>query len=199
MNLVARAKNILLAPQKEWESIKGEDITVVEMFTQYAVILAAIPAVANLIGMSIVGYSVLGFHSRIPFGRGLLWCILSYLFSLVGVFLLGFIIDTLAPSFGSKKDMTASLKVAIFSWTASWVAGILMIVPVLSILSGIASLYSIYLLYLGMKSLKEAPQDKSMTYFIIILIVAIAIYLIIGAVVAAIVLGGYSGFWGFRG
>ena len=47
MNLVERAKNILLTPAKEWDVIKGEQLTIVDMFTKYAMILAAIPAVAG--------------------------------------------------------------------------------------------------------------------------------------------------------
>ena len=50
MNLVERAKNILLTPAKEWDVIKGENLTIVDMFTKYAMILAAIPAVAGFIG-----------------------------------------------------------------------------------------------------------------------------------------------------
>lgn len=50
MNIVERAKNILISPKTEWEVIKNEQSTVADLFTKYALILALIPAVAGFIG-----------------------------------------------------------------------------------------------------------------------------------------------------
>ncbi len=61
MNLVDRAKNILLQPKQEWAVIEAETTDTKTLYTSYAMILAAIPAVAGFIGMSIIGYgSLLG-------------------------------------------------------------------------------------------------------------------------------------------
>lgn len=198
MNVTDRAKRILLSPAKEWEIIKKETISIGGMFTGYAAYLAAIPAVAGLIGRSLIGYSFMGFQSRFPFGSGLAWAVLYYLFSLGGVYLLGVIVDMLAPAFGARKDINASMKVAVFSSTAIWVAGVFAIIPALAPLS-IVGLYSLYLLYVGMKLLKEPVQDKMVGYFVITLIVSIFIYFIIGLIVSAIALGGYALSGGFRG
>ncbi|MCX6826449.1 MAG: Yip1 family protein [candidate division Zixibacteria bacterium] len=198
MNLVERAKNILLAPAKEWEVIKGEPLSTREMYTKYAMILAAIPAVAGFIGRSFIGYNVWGVVSCIPVATGLTWAVVYYILSLVGVYLLGFIIDSLAPSFGAKKDMNGSLKVAIFSSTALWVVGIFYIIPILSILA-ILGLYSLYLLYGGMKTIKEPPQDKLVGYYIVTLIAGLVLSVIISVVVTALVLGGYGAMGGMRG
>ena len=192
MNLVDRAKNLLLSPAKEWEVIKGETWTTAELFTKYAIILAAIPAVAGLLGYSFFGLSY-GFGAiKLGFGTSLTWAILTYILSLVGVFVLGFIIDALAPSFGSTKDMVASLKVAVFSSTPGWVAGILNIFPVLSILVVIASIYGLVLLYMGLERVKSVPKDKMVGYFVVVLIAAIVVYVIIGVVVGGIAFSGYA-------
>lgn len=186
MNLVERAKNILVSPKTEWEVIKGEQTTVADLFTKYVIILAAIPAIAKFIGYSIVGISLGPFGSyKFPIGNGLLYAVVMYVFTLVGVYLTAFVVDALAPSFGSTKDMTASLKVVVYSWTAAWIAGIFEIIPTLAIL-GIVGLYSIYLLYLGLKIVKDTPQDKLVGYIIVVVIVMIVIYFIIGAITNAI-------------
>ncbi len=187
MDLVARAKNIIISPAKEWEVIKAEPMSTAQMFTQYVMILAAIPAVAGFIGRSIIGQSFLGVSTRTPIGPGLVWAILFYIFSIIGVYILGVIIDLLAPSFGSPKNMNASLKVAVFSMTASWLAGIFSLVPALFIL-GLLGLYSFYLLYTGMRSLKEVPPDKLIGYYVVTLIMAIIVYVVIGLVVGAVAL-----------
>jgi len=189
MNLVERAKNILLAPVKEWEVIKGENLTIVDMFTKYAMILAAIPAVAGFLGYSLIGISY-GFGTfRVPIGTALVWAILQYVLSLGGVFLIAFIMDALAPTFGCTKNLVAAVKIIVFSYTAAWVAGILNIIPSLGILVGIASIYSLYLMYLGMKIVKEVPGDKLVGYFVATIIVAVVVFFVVGMIVGAVAFG----------
>lgn len=192
MNLVDRAKNLILSPAKEWEVIKGESWTVVDLFTKYAIVLAAVPAIAGLIGYSLFGFSY-GFGSfKLPIGTAITWAVLTYILSLVGVFVLGFIIDALAPSFGSTKDLGASMKIGVFSYTPAWVAGVLNIVPSLSLIVGLASIYSLVLLYMGLQRVKNVPKEKMVGYFVVILIVAILVYVVIGMIVGGIVFSGYA-------
>jgi len=198
MNIVERAKNILLTPAKEWDVIKGENLTIVDMFTKYAMILAAIPAVAGFIGYSVIGISF-GFGTfRVPIGTSLVWAILQYILSLAGVFLIAFIMDALAPNFGCTKNLVAAVKIVVFSYTASWVAGILNIIPSLGILVGLASIYSLYLMYMGLQIVKDVPKDKMVGYFVVTIIVAVVVYFVIGMIVGAIAFGSMSALGGFR-
>ena len=189
MNLVDRAKNVLFSPASEWETIKSETVTNNELFTKYAVILAAIPAIAGLIGYSVFGISFGFGRITLGFGTTLVWAILTYVLSLVSVYVLGWIIDILAPSFGSTKDLNASLKVAVFSYTAAWVGGIFHILDT-SFLAALTSIYSLVLLYMGLKRVKAVPEDKMLGYFVVIIVVAIVLYFIIGAIVAGVAFGG---------
>ena len=183
MNLVNRVKKILLTPAAEWKTIQAEPATVPDLFTSYAMILAAIPAVAAFIGLTVIGISVpfLG-HIRVPVGRSLTNAALTYGLSLAGTLGLAFIIDALAPTFGAKKDLVASAKAAVYANTASWVAGVLLIIPSLYSLSVLAGLYSLYLLWLGMKTLKECPAEKQAGYFAATLVAAIVIMAAVGYV-----------------
>lgn len=198
MNVVDRAKNIIMTPAREWEVIKTEPMTTGQIYTQYVMVLALIPAIAGFIGRSLVGMSILGEEFRIPIARGLAWAVLSYLLTLVGVYILAAIIDALAPSFGSKKDMSASLKVSAFSMTAAWLAGIFSLIPLLSVLA-LFGLYSFYLLFIGMRSLKEVPPDKMAGYYVVTLVVAIVVYVVIAVVVSALTLTGYGAAGMMRG
>lgn len=187
--IIKRAMAILTKPNDEWKVIKGESATIQDLFVKYAIILAAIPAVAGFLGWILIGRSFLGITVRAPFGNSILWAIFSYIFSLVGVFLLGFVIDALAPSFGSKKDMVASMKVAVYAYTAMWVAGVFYLIPNISFLAFIGGLYSLFLLYTGIKDLKEPPQDKAVGYFVGTIVIAIVISVIIGMLVTLIAFG----------
>ena len=188
MNLVDRVKNILLQPKQEWAVIETEATDTKTLYTTYAMILAAIPAVAGFIGGSIIGYSAFGVSAYVPMVQGIAGMIVGYVLSLGGVYVLALIIDALAPNFGGTKNMNQALKLAVYSATASWLAGIFSMVPGLRIL-GLLGLYSLYLLYTGLPLLMKSPEDKSMTYTIVIVVCALVISIVIGAVSASIVGG----------
>ncbi len=192
MNLIDRAKNILLSPGSEWEVIRSESSTTSELFSGYAVFLAAIPAIAGFIGYYLIGISLGAFGSiRLEIGTSLTWAILTFILSLLSVYVLAWIIDALAPSFGSAKDFISSLKVAVYAYTAVWVAGIFYIIPSLSFITSLAGIYSLVLLYMGLKQVKTAPPDKIVGYFVVTIIAAVVLYFIIGAIISSIVFRDY--------
>jgi len=182
MNLVERAKSIIFKPSETWMAVKTEQATVKELFVSYAAILALIPAVAAFIGMSLIGTSMMGIHFRIPILSGIVHLILSYILSLVGVYVMAFIIDALAPSFNSRKDMLSAVKLAVFSFTPAWIGGILMIIPMLGILTLLASLYGLYVLYVGLPIMMETPRDKTLGYFVVIIVISIVVSIIINVI-----------------
>lgn len=193
MNIVERVKNMILQPKTEWAVIDGEPHTVKDLYTNYAMILAAIPAVAKFIGFSIVGLGGVLSAYRIPIASGVAMMIVGYILSLASVYVLALIIDALAPSFASEKNFVQSLKLAVFSMTAAWLAGVFAILPALSIL-GLLGLYSLYLLYLGMPVLMKTPQEKLIPYFVVVLIAAIVVNVVIGALAALTIPGTLRGF-----
>jgi hypothetical protein len=189
MNLVDRAKNILLQPKQEWVVIETEATDTKTLYTSYAMILAAIPAVAGFIGMSIIGLgSMFGVSFRVSIAQGIAGMVVGYAMALGGVYVLALIIDALAPNFGGTKNMNQALKLAIYSATASWLAGIFSLIPALSIL-GILGLYSLYLLFTGLPLLMKSPEDKSMTYTIVIIVCAIVLGVVMAAISASMIGG----------
>lgn len=187
MNLIERIKNILLSPATEWETIKKEDHMISDLFTKYAFKLAAIPAISGLIGFTLFG----GFGSYRPsFGANLKWAISMYVMSIIGVYILAYIIDVLAPTFGSKKHLPTSMKVVVFAYTAAWVGGIFSLIPALSILGAIASIYSLVLLYKGLQIVKEVPKNKMAGYFVAVIIASLIVYGVTGAIITRIAFGG---------
>jgi hypothetical protein len=175
--LVARVQNILMKPAAEWDVIDGEPATIAGPFTGSACILAAIPAVAVLIQFSLF------LHNPI---LGVVIAVLSYVTSLVAVFVMALIIDALAPSFGAQKSQIQALKLTVYSYTASWVAGILSIIPILGVLAALAGLYGLYIMYLGLPKLMKSPADKTVGYFVVSIVVAIVVNIIIGVIIGAV-------------
>lgn len=190
-SLIARAKNILMKPNEEWTVIDAEQTTVQKLFVGYILILAAIPAIAGLIGGLVFGYSV-GFGSfsaswRPTIGGAISGAVASYVLSLIGVTVLGFVIEFLAPQFGAEKNREQAFKVAAYSMTAAWVGGIFGLVPAIAGLGTLLALYGIYILWLGLPKLMRAPADKALVYFIVVILVALVVNAVAAAVVAPVI------------
>jgi hypothetical protein len=181
MNLVDRVKRILLSPQSEWEVIDGEATTPRALYTGYIMPLAAIGPIATVIGFAVFGISVplAGTVYRVPIGSAITSAIVTYVLTLVGVYVLSLIIDALAPTFGGTKSPIQALKVAVYSSTAAWIAGIFAIMPGLRIL-GILGLYSVYLLYVGLPVLMKVAKDRAVAYTVLVVVVEFVLMLMIG-------------------
>ena len=188
MDIVARVQSIILNPKEEWVRIKAEPTTVRGLFRSYIMILAAVPAVGQFLGNILVGrrLPMIGRY-RWPIGSALANAILTYVLALAAVYLFALIINELAPSFASTKNMTSALKLAAYSMTPVWVAGVLYIVPGLANLVILASLYGLYLLYLGFATpMMETPKDKVPAYLGISFVVAVVLFGVLGWILRVI-------------
>jgi hypothetical protein len=182
-DIVSRVKAILMTPKTEWPIIAAETTTVVDLYKSYVIILAAIPALATFIGMSIIG---MGFF-RIPIGTGLTFAVLSYIMQLVGVYIVALIIDALAPTFGSVKDQMQALKTAAYSFTAYWVASVAQILPLLGgIVVLLGFIYGLYLLYLGLQVTMKTPADKAVPYTAVSIVCAFVVMFVLNLVVVSV-------------
>jgi len=188
MQLVDRAKNILLTPGTAWAAIDAETTSVKDLYVGYAMVLAAIGPIACIIAFGLIGLHVpfTGVTYRWPLDTALERAVVQYILSLGGAFVLALIIDNLAPTFGGQKNQLQALKVSIYSSTASWLAGIFVIIPALSIL-GLLGLYSLYLLYAGLPVLMKSPKDKAMGYTVVTIICAIVLYVVLAFIAGAII------------
>lgn len=184
MVLVDRVKKILMTPREAWQLIEAEQTSPAQLYKEHILPLAAIGPVATMIGALAFGYR----EYRPPIGAALSWAVVTYLLTLGGVYVLALIIDALAPQFGATSNQTQALKLAAYSSTASWVAGIFGLIPALGWL-GILGLYSLYLLYLGLPVLMRATEEKQMGYTVMVVIAAIVLFLVVGLVAGTFVSG----------
>ena len=187
MDIVSRVQQLILKPKEEWIKIKEEKTTIAELFTTYVFILAAIPAVASILGSILFTRP----YQRIGFGSSLLIGILSYVMTIVVVYFFGIIINALAPTFSSKSDATNAMKLAVYSMTPFWLAGVLYIFPQLSLLVFFAGIYGIYILYLGFDCpMMDTPKDKIVGYLVSCIVVVVVLFVIISVILGTIVIGG---------
>jgi hypothetical protein len=183
MNLVDRAKNMILSPQSEWEVVNLETTTTAELYKGYIVLLAAIGPIAIFLGSVVFGVRIPYFGvSHFGLLAALSTAIVSYVCALIGVFLMALIIDALAPTFGGQKNQMQALKVTAFSFTPAWVAAVFHVIPMLGVLALLASLYSLYVLYLGLPVLMKTSKEKAVGYTVVAVLCAGVIFIVFGTV-----------------
>lgn len=187
-NLVRRVQDILLRPKPTWEVIDAETATVNGLYTRYAMILAALPAAASLLS-HLAPSPMMG--NMAPFGvaGSIIWAVLQYGLSLVGIYVFARVVDLLAPSFDGASNQIQALKAVVYGATASWVGGALVFIPIIGWLIAVAGgLYSLYLLYLGLPKLMKVPEAKALGFVAVSIILAVVIQMVISWIAGAVVL-----------
>ena len=170
--LVRRVQGILLTPREEWIKIKEEFFPLIfQLYSSYVLILAALPPVIGFLANLLYG----GF--RKPYSgwswnvatKSFLFSIFAYIFSLIVVYIIGRIINVLAPIFSSRQSSINSQKLAVYSLTPYWIGGLLYLVPRAGgIIRYLIAFYGIYILYSGFAaSLMETPKEKVLKYLIV--------------------------------
>jgi Yip1 domain len=185
---IARAKSILATPRTEWPLAAAEPASVGSLYTGYIVWIAALPAIAAFIKGSLIGTGFLGVVVRTPIGAGIAAMVLQYLLSLVVAYVMALVVNALAGTFNGQKDMVQALKTVAYAWTASWIAGIAVIIPWIGWLVAIAgAIYGIYLLYLGLPFTMKCPPEKAGGYTALSVVIAIVLSWIVSLIVVGVI------------
>lgn len=185
--VVQRAKAVLLDPAGTWQIIKAEPTSIKDIYQNYLVILAAVPAIATFIGLTVVGIQIPFFGTwRAPFFSTLVSQLLSYAISLGMVYVAAVVIEKLAPKFEAQADTTAAFKLVAYSITPAWVAGIFGVLPWLMVLAGLIGFgYSIYVFLVGVQPMTSVPEGRKIGYVAVSALVIFLLSLLLGFVAQA--------------
>ncbi|MBY0348505.1 MAG: YIP1 family protein [Hydrotalea flava] len=202
MNIVNRVKGIITNPKQEWAIIADETQTMPGVISAYVVPLAIIGALAAFIGYGFVGRTAMLLHMA-GMGWGINMAVVHFIAVIITVILSTYIVDMLATSFGSEKNLNKSAQLVVYSYTPSLIGAFLTIIPALSIIGSLFGLYGIYLWYLGLGPIKNTPEDKKAGYLIVSIIVLMVVFFVISAILSSIIIaifgmGMYGGMGGLR-
>ncbi len=184
MNIIERVKGILLTPKTEWAIIDNEPATPPSVLTSYVIPMV----IVSMVGTLIRYFAFSSIYSGTTYLIATL--IVAFLAAILGYYISTYVIDTLAPSFGSEKNLGKSAQLVAYSGTPGYIAGLLSFIPVIGPLLGFAAwIYGIYLMYIGIGPLKKTPEDKKVVYLILSYVVIIAVYFILMAVLGLVIFG----------
>lgn len=170
MSIIERIKNILITPKTEFPALKSDTADIGRLYKEYIVYVAAMPAVGVILNYG--KYAGIGYRFR--------FAIVNYLVLLGSFYLSAYIINSLAPSFRSTKNMTNALKLTVYAATPTLVAGLLAFLPGLgALLSLVGLLYAVYLFYIGLPVFMETPQESVITFMVAAFVVSLVVYFIL--------------------
>jgi hypothetical protein len=191
---IERIKNIVMRPKLEWPVIAPEPTTIAQLYTGYVMPLSGLAAVLSFLHVSVIGVSVpFAGLVRSPLAVGLESAVLYFCFGLLGLFLVGLIINALAPMFAGTADQRQALKVATYAFTPAWLSSVLALSPILPTLLQLAALfYGIYVLYLGLPVLMRSPPERALGYTATVVVCTLLLGIILAGI--SVLVGG--GRWG---
>ncbi len=180
MNIIERVKNILLTPKTEWDVVTGETATSQSLLISYVLPLSVVAAAGSLLkGLLIAGAYGVSFF--------IVGAVIAFIASVLSYYITVIIVDMLAPSFDSEKNMGKSAQLVAYSGTPSYLGGLLSFIPVIGWLIALAAwAYGVYLMYLGIGPLKKTPEDKKIVYMLVAFLIMIVLYFILVAILGAI-------------
>ena len=189
MNAASRAKAILVDPTAEWTAIEQEAGDPAYVLSHYVVLLALVPAIFSFIGVCVIGVVVPGGSGivRASLFDGLFGAIFGYMMACVTVLALGLLINLAAPLFGGRRSFDSAFKLAVYSFTPVWLAGIFLLLPGLRFLT-LSGCYGAYILWLGLPRLMKVPEEKSQN-FAVAIVVCTFIFIYFAVTVQRVVFG----------
>lgn len=179
--LASRARSVLFEPRATFKEVDTEFTKPGAIWGKYILPLAAIGPIAGAVGRLVFGkrIALTTLTGDVTISEAVTWGVISFVLSLVAVFILSKLISLLAPGFGGQKNDVQALKVAAYASTPMWLAGAFSIYARLVMVGVIVSAYSLYLLYVGLPILMKVPQDRSMGYTAVVIIAAVVIFLLV--------------------
>lgn len=182
MGTIRHAIDLLRNPKGVMTAYRDSDPQLNSLMINYVGVLAGITFVATLIGDAIA----------LGAGAGFVYSLLAAITSVLGVFIVGFVLWKLAPSFNTTTTQIRATRLAAYSYTPYFLISVLNIIPYYPIhaLFGLLGLlYGLYIIYLGLPILLGTPQQQVITYLVVSLVVVFVVYFVLSYIVGLILLG----------
>lgn len=155
---------LFMAPRKEWEAISEEKDNLLQFSLGQLAILAAVPAISFLIGITLMGWSLSGdeFH-RIALASAFPMAIVFYVLMIVFTLFMTYCTFWMEKTFGTETSFERCLLFVTYTATPMYIAGLVGLVPIVwlcMIVLLLAVFYSLYLLYLGVPIFMHIPEGQ---------------------------------------
>jgi hypothetical protein len=172
MAFLEHTLGIMLHPGEEWKAIRNEDRSFMQVFVSHVPFLALIPSVCFFIGVTQVGWSLGGGDPvKLTLESAFQLCFLTYWALIIGVFVLGEIINWMAKTYGVKdseaKRHYEGTALAVYISIPVFLVGIFGLYPDIWLNAAaycVAGAYAVYLIYEGIPVLMNISKEQAFMY-----------------------------------
>jgi hypothetical protein len=187
-SLLSRVKNMILTPKSEWPVVEAEPTAIGQLYVSFVAPLALLAAVLAFIHVSLIGIHLpFGGTIRQPITTGLLSLVMTLVGAFIGLLIVGFVINVLAPTFGGVRDLRQAVKTAAYAFTPAWLGAVFGLLPTLSTLLQLAAdCYAVYVLYLGLPVMMRSKPEKAAGYTATVVVCTIILGFVVGAMLAGV-------------
>lgn len=177
-------------PRDEWKSIRDEKNDLIQFSLTRLIFLATIPAIAFLIGISQVGWSLSGteFH-RVAIDYAFLMAVVFYVLIVVATLLMAYFTFVMEKAFGTESSFERCLLFVTYTATPMYLGGLVGFVPIVwlcIIALMVAVIYSLYLLYVGIPIYMKIPEGKG--FIVSTSIISVGLCMMVCFNVAAVII-----------
>jgi hypothetical protein len=181
--LIGRIKNIILTPRTEWPVIETEPTTIAQLYKGYVIPLAAFVALMSFVRISVIG---IGFW-RMPVLSGLAYALVRFVLGLLALYVVGWVIDMLAPTFSGQRDRRQAVKTAAYAFTPGAIGAVFVLLGGIgALLQLAAAIWGIYVLYLGLPVLMRSPPEKAAGYTAAVIVCVILVFVVFGIIFSVV-------------
>jgi len=155
---------LFITPRTEWQDIGEEHDDSVWSALARLGIMAAVPSIAFLLGITLVGWSFTGaeFH-KISVGNAIPMAIVFYLLVVACTLFMSYCTYWMEKTFGTATSYKRCLVFMTYTATPMYLAGLIGLVPIIwlcMMVLMVAVFYSLYLLYLGVPIFMHIPEGQ---------------------------------------
>lgn len=171
MNVIARARRMLLAPEDAWREIEQEPVALLSLLFQYALPLAAIGPAAFALSAHLLERPAPAHWTRLM-AAGIALNFASVIVIAGAAWLVSRVC-------GGSRNAIRAFVLACYSATSVWIAAIAVLAPdraVFAIVICGALMHSLYVFSLGMRILLKVPEDESGIATAIVITLALAAF-----------------------
>lgn len=185
--LVGRIIRMITATREEWGRIEPEPATVPGLITGWAVPLALIPALTAIVTLGVIGSGVPGLAVvKLPLLNTVVMAGVQFALLVAMTWVMGQVINALAPNFGGTQNPVQAMKVAAYSGTAACAFSVLQIVPFLGIVAIVGLVLSVFALHAGLPVLMKSPLERTLGFTASVVGIMFVLWLVAWAVSSAV-------------
>ena len=190
--MIGTAIRLVLAPRTRLAALAAAPVPLKELYRDWVMPLAAIPAVAGFVGAAVVGYALPLAHgaARVNPFAALVGATVGWALSVLLVPVLGLAVAALAPRFDTPADTDAATRLVAYAFTPVWLAGAALALPPLAGLA-VLGLWGAMVFHAGLPAFLPTPEARRTGFTVAAVCCGVIGFAVVGSLLRLMVPGAY--------